>query len=88
MITRAELVVSAGKIAPYLDQTLATVHGERTGFVLFLFDFASRKPDGDKGSVAYISNAEREDVIALLKEITGYLEAGLTTEAPGPRGTS
>jgi hypothetical protein len=37
-------------------------HDRKTGFVLLTFDF------GDKGRCNYISNADRKDVIVLLKE--------------------
>jgi hypothetical protein len=85
-VTREQLMAKAREIAPGLDLMLAEDLGERTGFMLFLFDFASRQPDGKHGNMAYISNAQRADIIALLDEIKGNLQAGLTTDPPGPRG--
>lgn len=85
-MTRAELMDATRHLAPILDMTLRDVLGERTGFMLFLFDFADRQADGKHGSVAYISNGQRADIIGLLEEIKANLEAGLTTEPLGPRG--
>jgi hypothetical protein len=38
------------------------------GFALLLFDL------GSGGSIAYMSNARREQMVQLLKELTGTLE--------------
>ena len=85
---RGDLEEAARGIAPILDMTLKQELGERTGFVLFLFDFAERQPDGKHGHTAYISNAQREDIIALLDEIKTKLEAGLTSDPRGPQAVS
>jgi hypothetical protein len=39
------------------------------GFALLLFDF------GEKGNIAYVSNANREDMIEALGELLGNLKA-------------
>lgn len=47
------------------------------GVTIFAFDF------GDDGHIAYISSAERSDMIRSLKNLITYLEAGLLTDPPG-----
>jgi hypothetical protein len=84
-MTREDLQRMARHLAPQLDVTLQKDLGERTGFLLFLFDFTRTSREGN---VAYISNAQREDMIALLDEIKGNLEAGLETDPPGARPVS
>ena len=54
--------------------------GKRVGVTLFVFEF------GDRSSCAYISNADREDMIGVVKEWLARMEAGLSTDPPGPRG--
>jgi uncharacterized protein (DUF885 family) len=54
------------QLARLLDQRLnglARGKGRKTGFVLLVFSF-----DGHEGRCNYISSAEREDVVVLLKE--------------------
>ena len=51
-------------LAPAIDAQL----DEREGFALLLFDF------GEKGSLAYISNAQRRDMIRALRECADELE--------------
>lgn len=87
-MTREDLQDAANWFAQRLDLAMREAFGEKVGFLIFLFDFADRQADGKHGNVAYISNAQRQDIIALLDEIKGNLEAGLTTEPPGPRATS
>lgn len=53
--------------------------GPTIGIVLFVFEF------GDRGNLAYISNAHRPDMIAAVKEWLARQEVGLTTDPPGPR---
>lgn len=52
-------------MAQYLDRCFngPELSGKNTGFVLMTFEFG-----GDKGRCNYISNANREDVVVLLKE--------------------
>lgn len=49
------------------------------GVTLFAFTF-------QPGAIAYISTAERSDMIRMLREFIAYQEAGLTTDPPGERG--
>jgi hypothetical protein len=46
----------------------------KTGFVLLTFDF------GDKGHCNYISNANREDVVVLLREQLRHFEGAPEVE--------
>lgn len=57
-----------------VGRTIAGACPSGTGFVLMMFDF------GAEGSVAYVSNAQREDMVNLLREA---LEK-LTAERGGP----
>lgn len=52
---------------------LACAVPEGWGFAVQLFDF---KSDGEPGSLFYISNAKREDMIATLKEFIQKNENG------------
>jgi hypothetical protein len=45
-----------------VGQTIAEVLPEGFGFIFFVFNF------GEGGSLSYMSNAERKDVIETLKE--------------------
>ncbi len=74
MIPRAVLDRSVGTLAPILDANLTKAHGERTGFLLFIFDFA------DRGHLAYATNAELSSLIAAVEEVLTNLKAGLTTD--------
>ena len=44
---------------------------ERVGFCLLMFDFV----EGPSGSFAYAANAQRADVVKLLREAAGKVEA-------------
>lgn len=66
-----------GSIKPDVDFLKAN----GIGITLFAFTF---KP----GALAYVSTAERSDMLGLIKEWVALQEAGLTTELPGPRGVS
>lgn len=62
-------------IAGFLDETFnGDKHGadRQTGFVLLVFPFTG--PDGQKydGRANYISNANRADIVTLLKEQLAY----------------
>lgn len=61
-MTRQELEENVGRIARILQDALRQGNGERVGFCLLFFDF------GDKGNFAYAANANRADVVRLLKE--------------------
>lgn len=79
MPTRFQLKDSARLLAPHLDKALAEAHGERIGFVVFLFDF------GSDGSLAYISNAQRPDMIKAVEEWLARQKSGLESDPLGPR---
>lgn len=78
-VPRKDLEHSARGIAGGMDRALAEKHGERVGFVLMLFDF------GDRGTLTYISNAQRADMISAVKEWLARQEAGLASDPLGPK---
>lgn len=79
-ISRERLEAPLQDIARMLDRMLREAHGERCGFALLVFDFE------DKGAnMAYVSNAEREGVVSVMKEMGARLEAGITSDLPGPK---
>jgi len=78
MINREKLEHEARNVMGYLIH----VFGKRIGITLFVFEF------GDRGNLAYISNATREDMVATVKEWLAREEAGLTTDPQGPRGAA
>ena len=49
------------------------------GVTIFAFTF-------EEGPIAYLSTANREDMIRTLKAFVAYQDAGLTTEPRGDRG--
>ena len=57
------------KLAVALDHMFNEDNGKKTGFILMVFPFGHKK-----GRCNYISNAERADVILLLKEQLRYFE--------------
>lgn len=65
-----------------LDCKLEQIHGERIGVTLFVFELG--KEGGTE--VAYVSNAERADMIATVKAWLVRVEAGMTSDPPGPLG--
>lgn len=54
-------------IGGILRDAVADLGGPSLGFALLLFDF------GDKGAIAYTSNADRRDMINALEELTARL---------------
>ncbi len=66
--TQSQLQHYCQQLAPQLDAGLARAHGERLGFMVFVFDF------GEQGELAYISNAQLEDLKAVVDQLRGYLE--------------
>ncbi len=64
-------------MAKALDTALnGDAHQKDNGFVLLVFPF-----DGPEGArVNYVSNADRRDMIAVLKEITARLEGQAHTQ--------
>ena len=75
MITRYALERLSRELIGYAIHKL----GKHVGVTLFVFEF------GDRGNAAYISNADRADMIAVVKEWLAREEAGLVTDPPGPR---
>lgn len=82
MPSRRQLERELQGIMRALDETLQEIHGERIGVTLFVFELAK-----DAGSnVVYISNANREDMIAAVKAWLSRVEVGMTNDPPGPLG--
>jgi hypothetical protein len=72
---RTELEKQARDVAKAIDEALnENRHRGRVGFALFVFDF------GEKGNLAYVSNAQRADMIAAVKEWLEKQEAGIFTD--------
>jgi hypothetical protein len=78
-LTRQQLEAPMREIAKQLNDLLREIHGERTGFLLMTFNF-----DGP-GTMAYISNAQRADMIQAAKEWVARVESGLDTDPTGPK---
>lgn len=76
---RKALEAACRELAGMLEPRLKGMFGQRVGFALLVFDF------GSKGNMAYLSNAERDGMISLVKEWLALLEGGLTTDPTGPR---
>jgi hypothetical protein len=55
-------------LGAFLDQHFTEVAGERMGFALFVFPF------GEGGRISYISNSDRADMLATLKEFIAKSE--------------
>jgi hypothetical protein len=75
------------EVATSLGKTLgraidaATGTEDECGFALFVFTYGP-------GGVAYISSANREDIVGLVREWCDRQEAGLDSDPLGPRGSS
>lgn len=82
MPTRKQLEADLQGIMRALDETLCEIHGERVGVTLFVFEL--NKDDGS--NVVYISNAERGDMIKVVKEWLARAELGITSDPHGPLG--
>lgn len=59
--------------------TLDMLKHSGIGLTLFAFTF-------EPGAIAYISSADRTDMIATIKQWIAFQEAGLSTEPRGERG--
>lgn len=79
-----QLAEELPRIMRALENHLEAMHGERIGVTLFVFEL------GREGgtNVAYISNAERADMIATVRTWLMRQEAGMTSDPIGPLGTS
>lgn len=67
---RAQLEDHIRGIGGILREAVTDLGGPSLGFALLLFDF------GDKGSIAYTSNAKRLDMINALEELAAKLRLG------------
>jgi hypothetical protein len=65
-----------------LDEKLEELHGERVGATLFVFELGRHSGT----NLVYISNADREDMIASVKAWLARVEAGMTSDPPGGPG--
>lgn len=61
------------------DQAIKFLANNGIGVTIFAFTF-------QPGAIAYISSANREDMVRSLKEFVAMQEAGLATEPRGERG--
>lgn len=59
-------------MAKPVDETLQEESGERLGFVLMCFEFG----EGENRHFSYVSNAGRETMTILLKNLLAHWEAG------------
>jgi|HubBroStandDraft_5_1064220.scaffolds.fasta_scaffold57984_3 hypothetical protein len=66
------------KLIARLGDDIQWLKAQGIGVTLFAFTF-------DAGALAYISTANREDMINTLKEWVALQEVGITTEAKGER---
>lgn len=82
MPSRKQLERELQGIMRALDETLHKVHGERIGVTLFVFELGS----DDGTNVVYISNANRDSMIAAVKEWLARVDAGMTDDPLGPLG--
>ncbi len=69
-IKRAVLQRIGVEIMKLAERHLVQALGQRMGVTLFVFEF------GDRGNLSYISNAERGDMIAVVKEWLQHAEGG------------
>jgi hypothetical protein len=77
-VGRKALEAGTRELHAAVKEKLAELFGPKVGFAILLFNFGA-------GSMAYLSNAERDSMISLVKEWLALLEGGLTTDPPGPR---
>lgn len=75
MATQEELIRIARQIADSVKSQLPN----GTGAIVLCFDY------GEKGNMAYMSTANREDCAELLKEFYGLLSADLVRSRARPR---
>jgi len=78
MPTRRELEQELPRMISALEDFLQDRFGVRMGLTLFLFEL-NKEPT----SIAYISNAQREDMVQTVREWLARQEVGLVTDPPG-----
>jgi len=76
---RHKLREAAIRLTHAADVALTGYLGQRVGFAVFVFDF------GDGGNVGYASNAQRDGMIAAVREWLARQDAGLESDPLGPR---
>lgn len=76
-IDRAILDEINAKLAPAIGATLHEMAGEKLGFVLFTFKFGGPGEDA-----AFISNADRDDLKAAVKELLEQLDDAVIVPLP------
>lgn len=82
-ITRQQLAEEAKVLMGYLQHKF----GRDVGVTLFVFELGGNN-NRDSSNIAYISNADRAGMVDAIKEWLARLEAGLSTDPPGPRAKS
>lgn len=82
MIAREVLDKTCRELAPRLDATLHSQLGERVGFAVLIFNFGE---PGDDQFISYVSNAQRDDMIKVLKQWLARQEVGLASDPRGPK---
>lgn len=75
-------------LAQVLDEHFTELHGRRLGFALLVFEMGTgEEPPGARFKSGYVSNAERDDMIRMLREQARALEMKMDTppggQAPG-----
>jgi hypothetical protein len=79
---RAVIEAVASKLLGRLRADIEFLKAHGFGVTIFAFDFS------DAGSIAYISTADRADMIRAVKVWLAQQEAGLTTDPRGKRPQS
>lgn len=63
-----------GRLAELIDTSLQMLYGRRVGFALMVFPFKEQEQAGIATGVDYISNANREDIIEMMRNAADRLE--------------
>jgi hypothetical protein len=85
-ISRNQLRVPLNGIAAALDEHLHELYGRRIGFCLQVFELTAQDAPPSEVNVAYISNAQREGCIDVLRHLLAMFEVGMESAPPGPQG--
>lgn len=81
MMDRGSLEILAAVAAKRIGDELKAATPPGIGFAVLMFDF------GETGNLAYVSNADRQDMIRAFKEFIAKHEAGAVSSVFGaPRG--
>ena len=76
-ISRHALAQASHEVIGYLHHKL----GHEVGLTVFVFEFV----EADYGNIAYISNAQRADMIEAVRVWLARMDAELVTDPPGPK---